>query len=258
MSITTTNNRDLVFQAFSPITLEQLNAKASMLDRLDNKYIVPWSVVSQIVRELTNHFDILEINNQRSFVYETCYFDDDRYSCYFDHHQGRRKRFKVRTRSYVDAGLCFVEVKLKSTRGMTIKKRLAYDTYEPKQLDENALAYIRTCYEALYGQGFAYHFYPALEMRYRRITLVAKKGGERMTMDYGLTFGVNESSSSVSNDLFIIEAKSAKGNGIADKVLRQHHQHPTKHCSKYCVGMSFLNLVSKNNRFLPALKKLTL
>ena len=44
--------------------------------------------------------------------------------------------------------------------------------------------------------------------------------------------------------------------GIADAVLRRHHQHPTSGCSKYCVGMSVTGGVQRFNRFRPALRKL--
>jgi len=81
-------------------------------------------VLRQAMRELARYFDILEINGQRKFAYDTCYFDDADYSSYFDHYKGRRIRCKVRMRKYADANLCFVEVKLKHKRGMTIKERL--------------------------------------------------------------------------------------------------------------------------------------
>jgi len=214
-------------------------------------------VMYQLIPELAWYFDVLDIDGQRSFSYETCYFDDENFSSYFDHHQGKRKRFKVRTRKYTDAGLCFMEVKFKSTRGMTIKKRLPYDINQHKVLDEHALAYIKAAYETLYGNPFNYSFSPTLEMQYHRITLVAKHGPERMTIDYDLSFLGDNGVRSIRDDRFIVEAKSLKGNGIADKLLRKYHQHPTKHCSKYCIGMSFMEQVTKNNRFLPALRKLS-
>ncbi|NJK42673.1 MAG: hypothetical protein HC937_03110 [Aquincola sp.] len=55
-----------------------------------------------------------------------------------------------------------------------------------------------------------------------------------------------------------VERIPEDGNGVADKFLRAHHQHPTDGCSKYCVGMAALGLVSRHNRFLPAMRKLRL
>ena len=95
-----------------------------------------------------------------------------------------------------------------------------------------------------------------IEMRYQRVTLVAREGGERMTIDGNLWFSIGERSRTTRPDVFIVETKSANGNGIADKILRALHQHPTSRCSKYCVGMAALEAVERHNKFLPALRKL--
>jgi len=243
-------------EPFQPIGLKQLNAKAAMLERLDNKYVVRETVLRQAVAELARHFDILEIGGKRNFTYETCYFDDAKHTSYFDHHQGRRQRCKVRVRKYTDAQLCFVEVKLKDKRGITVKKRMKYELDKYGTLDENAWAHIHSSYDDLYGRDFSYALEPVIEMRYQRITLVAKDGGERMTIDCGLVFSGADRSRSIDGNTFVVETKSANGNGIADKILRGLHQHPTKRCSKYCVGMAALQEVQKHNKFLPALRKL--
>jgi hypothetical protein len=58
--------------------------------------------------------------------------------------------------------------------------------------------------------------------------------------------------------MFIVETKSARGNGIADAILRGLHLHPTGRCSKYCIAMAALGEVDRHNRFLPALRRLNL
>lgn len=241
---------------FRPISLKQLNAKADMLQRRDNKYVVRAGVLRQAMAELAKHFDILEIEGERDFTYDTCYFDDADHGGYFEHHQGRRIRCKVRMRKYVDAGLCFVEVKLKHRRGMTIKERLQRPVEMYGTMDAEARDFVATCYRNLYGREFGRALQPALEMRYQRVTLVAKEGGERMTVDIGLRFKGSTGLRNVDGDLFLIEAKSANANGIADKVLRALHQHPTNSCSKYCVALVALDQVQKYNKFLVALRRL--
>lgn len=243
-------------QPFDPIALEALNATAAMLERIDNKYIVPAAVLRQAVPDLAAHFDVLEIAGKRGFAYETRYFDDPELHSYFDHHQGRRKRVKVRTRKYVDAGLCFLEVKLKDTRGRTIKKRLPYHAAKYGILDERAWAHIRDSYREHYGREFPHALSPMLDVHYVRTTLVAKAGGERMTIDNRLCFLAADAVRPLDADVFIIEAKSANGNGIADRILRRLHQHPTKHCSKYCTGTAFMAARTKHNNFRAALRKL--
>ena len=77
-----------------------------------------------------------------------------------------------------------------------------------------------------------------------------------MTIDCNLRFSGGDRSYSIDDGTFIVETKSANANGLADKILRRLHQHPTKRCSKYCVAMAALQEVSKHNKFLPALRKL--
>lgn len=243
-------------QAFDPVSLDQLNAKAAMLERLDNKYVVRAAVLQQAMEGLVRHFDVLEIDGLRSFTYDTCYFDDEQLHCYLDHHQGRRKRCKVRVRHYTDAGLCFVEVKLKDRRGVTVKKRLKTQPDLYGLLDSAAREHIERSYRHLYGDPFPLQLQRVMDMRYRRVTLVAREGGERMTIDGGIEFSSHGRIRRTDADVFVVETKSANANGLADRILRQLHQHPTNSCSKYCVGMAALDLAPRHNRFLPALRKL--
>ena len=240
---------------FRPISLAKLNAGSAMLERLDNKYVVHLSVLQHIAEFLSAHFDILEIEGKRAFTYETCYFDDAQHTSYFEHHQGRRQRCKIRVRKYADAQSCFVEVKLKEKRDHTIKKRLEYPTDKYRTLDARAMAHIKSSYFNTYGREFVAALKPVLDVSYRRITLVAKNGGERITIDSDLVFSGDDRSCVIDASLFIIETKSMNGNGIADKVLRHLHQHPTGSCSKYCLGTALLQQVGKYNKFLPALRK---
>lgn len=249
-------NPDWLSAPFAPISLDALNAKAAMLERLDNKYVVRAAALRAIADDLAPVFDVLEIDGQRAFTYETCYFDDPELRSYFDHHQGRRQRMKVRVRRYVDAALCFVEVKLKDKRGITVKKRMPYDPCKFATLDDAALDHVRASHQALYGRPFERPLAPVLQMSYRRTTLVAREGGERMTIDSAIRFLAGPDAFGPDDDVFIVETKSAHGHGIADAVMRRHHQHPTKSCSKYCVGMSASRNVQRFNRFRPALKRL--
>lgn len=254
----TANTDAWLERVFDPVSLAALNAKAEMLERLDNKYVVDAAVLGRAAAEFAKHFDILDIDGRRTFTYETCYFDDGNRQSYFNHHQGRRRRAKVRIRKYIEAGLCFVEVKLKDKRGITIKKRLPYDPAKFGELDTDALVYVHEVYFEQYRERFPYELSRVLDMRYVRKTLVAKDGGERMTIDSRMRFFDPRSSHAVDDNRFILETKSANGNGIADRILRSLHQHPTKHCSKYCTAVAALNQVTKHNKFLPALRKLGL
>ena len=243
---------------FASVSLKELEANSGMLERIDNKYVVNQDVLLLAVPELAKHFNILEIDGRRNFTYDTCYFDNEDSRCYTDHHQGRKKRVKVRMRKYLEAGLCFVEVKLKDRRGMTVKKRLRCAMDRFGTLDEAALSFIGEVYQSLYKRVFPHDILRNLDMRYQRLTLVAKDGGERMTLDNRVRFLMDGEVREVDHELFIIEAKSAKGNGIADRILRRLHQHPTRNVSKYCTGLATMREGTKHNNFRRALKRLGL
>jgi VTC domain len=242
---------------FHALGLDALNSKAAMLERLDNKYIVAAADLRPALEAFSSLFDVLEIDGKRAFTYATRYYDDAARRAYYDHHQGRRKRCKVRIRNYVDAGFSYLEVKLKDKRGATIKKRLRVDP-ALLDLDSNCTDFIQTCYSDLYAEDFSAPLQAVIGMEYERITLVAKEGGERMTIDTGMGFAAGNTTRDVSPEMFIVETKSARGNGIADKILRGLHLHPTGRCSKYCIGMAALGQVDRRNRFLPALRRLDL
>lgn len=252
----TAHDRRWLYRPFAPVSLESLNDKAAMLERLDHKYVLDASVLRRAAPEFAGTFDMLEIDGRRTFRYETWYFDDEERRSYLDHHQGRRRRMKVRVRRYVDAGLCFVEVKLKDKRGITVKKRMPYEIEKYGSLDERALDHVRKSYMDLYDEEIEPVYHPVLEICYERLTLVAKAGGERMTIDSRLSFRTQNTQRYVDEDLFILETKSPNGNGLADKVLRDLNQHPVKHCSKYCLGTAVTGSIEKYNNFRPALKRL--
>lgn len=248
---------DLHFTAnFNSISLDQLNEKAAMLIRKDNKYVLHGRVLDQAIEALSAQFDVLEIEGRRSFFYETCYFDDVDLRCYHDHRQGRRQRFKVRVRRYPDSDLCFVEVKLKDKRGSTVKRRLAVAPDEYGTLNVEAERFVDHVHRELYGRGYQRTLASTLEIRYERVTLVSKNGGERITLDRQLEFSSGQRWHAVEPEIIVIETKSKNGNGIADSILRGLHQHSTNSCSKYCIGMNLTNAVQKRNKFLPALRKL--
>jgi len=242
---------------FEAISLDELNNKAAMLERLDNKYILPAGAFRPALEKFAEHFDVLEIEGKRAFTYATKYFDDEELRGYYDHHQDRRKRCKVRVREYVDAGFSYLEVKLKDKRKVTVKKRLKIQD-EANPLNDQAIEFIEDQYRGIYAETFGKSLDLVIAMNYERITLVAKEGGERMTIDTSLQFEANGVVRTVQPDMFIIETKSARGNGIADKILRGLHLHPTKSCSKYCIGMASTGAVKRQNRFLPALRRLRL
>ena len=95
-------------------------------------------------------------------------------------------------------------------------------------------------------------------VEFKRITLVARDGGERMTLDTDLVFTSAKGTMRCGTDVFILETKSANGRGFADLCLRRVHERPMQKCSKYCLGMAALGEVDRFNLFLPSMRKLNI
>lgn len=245
----------ICLETFSPISLETLNGKAEMLERIDNKYIMPAAQLLPALDALKEMFDVLDIEGQRVFSYATRYFDDPELRGYYDHHQRRRKRVKARVRQYVDAGFSYLEVKVNELRSMTAKRRMKVGA-PLRSLDDQCMDFVRKCYRDCYGDEFCKVLQPVILIEYQRITLVAKEGGERLTIDTGMKFSGSKASRAADPSIFIIETKSARGNGIADKVFRAQHATVTKRVSKFCIGMAVTGQVVRYNGFLPAMRKL--
>ena len=95
-----------------PIGLDELMELAELQTRVDRKYFVPADVFRRMIGELAGELRVLDIDGLRTFGYESVYFDTPDLTTYRAHVQRRRQRFKARTRTYTDSGLCMFEVKL--------------------------------------------------------------------------------------------------------------------------------------------------
>lgn len=245
-----------LLKSFPPVSLSTTNRLAKMLNRVDNKYVLDGDLYRSLLDAVRSRYGVLQIEKRNEFQYTSCYYDD-RFSCYFEHHQARRKRVKVRTREYVNSGLMFFEVKLKGLRGRTEKHRIDCDNLIMPRIEDEQLAMLEDLYSRKYKMRMPFNFRPALIVNYSRCTLVALEGGERVTIDFDLRFelpGIGGNAVQIGHDFIIVETKSADGNGIADRALRQIGVRKASKCSKYCIGVNLTGAVSKNNNFLHTIK----
>lgn len=249
-----------IWEDFQPISLAETNERAQMLSRIDKKYVVNLEQCESLLQVLDKtKYAVLEIDDVRQFSYTSCYYDDD-FKCYYAHHQGRRQRFKARTREYVDTGGKYFEVKLKGLRGVTVKHRLLCDFLVTPQLGGEQLEMLCDHYLERYKSPMCLNLRPALVVGYKRSTLVALKGGERVTVDYGLSFSHPDAESApirIGHDFIIVETKSGNGDGEVDQALRAMSIRTASKCSKYCIGVSLTNHKVRNNHFLPTIRQVS-
>jgi len=241
---------------FPAISLDATNRRAKMLTRIDNKYAVTFDQFRSLLKCISDDYSILEIDGLRQFSYSSCYYDDN-FGCYFEHHQGRRQRMKVRTREYVDSGLRFFEVKLKGLRGKTNKYRTDCDFLVTPSIRSHFSEMLNSVYQKQYKKAMPFALSPVLMINYQRCTLVARQGSERVTIDFSLCFDQPEGMSDpvhISNQFIIVETKSDNGKGITDRAMKKLNIRKASKCSKYCIGVNLMGKVRKNNNFLHMIK----
>ena len=231
-----------VCKVFSPISLAEMD-QVKLLDRFDKKFVMHANRLPGILRHAVEHYRILKINANRIFEYQTQYYDTPNHGMYLDHHNRKLNRLKVRKREYVSTRQVFFELKFKTNKGQTRKKRIEIDNPgsklckpERKFLKKNT-RYVHKDIE------------PKILNRFSRITLVSNLSAERVTIDFDLKYQINGSSVDLPF-LSIIEIKQGRSSGISklEWILRDYNIAPFK-ISKYCIGSILLDKSLKYNRF---------
>jgi VTC domain len=237
-----------------PINLNELNALAELQTRVDRKYFVPAELFQRLVTELADELQVLDMDGRRSFGYESVYFDTPELSTYRAHLQHRRQRFKARTRTYTDSGLCMFEVKLTGARGETVKQRVPYPAEHRAELTDDALAHLRTTLCQAYHQDLPGGMRPTLVTTYRRTTFVSRTGEARLTCDVGLVCRDDEHEVHDTGTHVLVESKSSGRGSAPDRILRELGVRPAS-VSKYCVGVAALHPELPSNPWHQTLRR---
>lgn len=234
-----------------PITLEGVLAIAELQTRVDRKYLVRPEVFARLLDASGDGLRVLEIDGRRDFRYESVYFDTPDHASYRLAATGRRSKFKVRTRTYVDSGECMLEVKTEGGRGHTRKERMPYAVAHRERLDPTAAEFVA---ERVRLPGGVESLAPVLRTRYSRMTLVDPVSGTRVTCDARLECTVPGGRRTVMDDHVLIEVKSLRGTTEIDRLLWSLGQRPVR-ISKYCVGLAMVHRHLPANRWNRTLRR---
>jgi hypothetical protein len=239
MSLATDYNKEL--KLYKPVSLEELD-NLVLLKRLDKKYVFPIHKMNDLLQLASKDYQILEINQQRSFFYETHYFDTPDFDSYINHHNRRLSRFKIRQRFYDVNKKYFLEVKQKNNKNKTIKKRIEINAFG--DLNDAAYQFIESVIP-LENRNYI----QASSNSFNRITLVSFKTKERITIDFNLCFETRDKKQSFSH-FAIAELKQEKQRGSSpfSKILKELSIYP-RSFSKYCSGIAILQPEMKQNLF---------
>ena len=237
----------LALDYYTPITLDDMG-RVALLNRTDTKYVLSLDALYQIMPKLTDAYASLEVEGKRLSHYRTLYFDSADFDLFRTHHAGILNRYKVRSREYTDSQLAFLEVKHKTNKGRTIKKRLQTAVLTD-EIEAETAEFLHRAYPFN-----PIELEPKLWVEYDRITLVSRVRQERVTIDLNLAFSWEDEAVALSH-LVIIEIKQDGFSKESDMalLLRQFGIRPTGF-SKYCVGTSLLYPELKQNNFKPKLR----
>ncbi len=238
--------------ARAPISLEAVISEAALQTRVDKKFLLTPGEFTALSQKLGDKFKIMQIDGLRTFRYESVYFDTEDFDQYRAHRQGRRRRYKVRSRTYADTGLSMFEIKTKGLRGSTVKHRVEQDLDTASELTEENMEFLESVLRSEYGQEVP-ALQPVLDSAYTRATFVNPIDGERLTCDIELEYA-NGHGQIDGPDLIVVETKSADGRGASDQALAELGIREVS-MSKYCIGIALLNPQLPANRWSRLLQR---
>lgn len=233
-------------QVLDGCCLADVLAAAELQTRVDRKYLLAPDDFAGLVAGLHGSHRVLEIGGMRTFRYESVYFDTPRLDSYLGAARGRRHKFKVRTRTYLDSQACLLEVKREGGREQTIKDRAEHPLGARHTLDDAGRRFVRD--RVMLADGVVDTLEATLTTTYHRMTLVDLASGSRVTCDAGLELTDPAARSARMEHRVLVETKATGAAGTADRLLWRCGIRPVS-ISKYAVGMAALRPDLPANRW---------
>ena len=173
-----------VWRRMPTLDLDRI-AAVRLMNRVDTKYLVDERRCMELLELAADQYYVQIIDDCRACRYATLYYDTPQWDMYHLHHNRRLTRQKIRTRTYVETGVTYLEVKNKSNKGRTHKRRMALDRslFAAAATDTAAADFLRR--EARYAPET---LSPSLATRFVRVTLVNRAMTDRLTIDFDLHF----------------------------------------------------------------------
>lgn len=245
-------------KSFAPISLTQLNAQASFLDRIDVKYLMSEQDFEKVLADLEENFYLLEINGKSIFEYKSVYLDTEDYDFYYQHQHKEKNRTKVRTRLYVDSDIAFFEYKQKQDK-VTRKFRYQMDVAGHGKMTEESQKFFEGVYQSMYGTSPKKEITPALETHYNRLTFCSKSNDERVTVDFNIRLKDvrNKKAKELKlSNLVILESKSTSKKCPSQKIMEKHDIKEASSCSKYSLGIVYTGHTTEHSVFDKTIKQI--
>lgn len=243
-----------VWRAMPTTTLEAMRT-VRLMNRIDTKYVLSTTDALRLLDTAAREgYRVQIIGDIRACRYDTLYYDTDERDMYLVHHNRKLARQKIRTRTYVESGISFLEIKNKSNRGRTRKKRVEIARTSVDNFVTDATTYDFYDKYARYDRR---QLSPALSTEFTRITLVNGDFTERITIDLNLCYRDVRSGHSASvEQMVIVELKQdGRYTSTMKRLLRDLRIQPMK-VSKYCLGTALTVEHIRANRFKEKIRRI--
>jgi hypothetical protein len=235
------------WQRMRSITLGEMSG-VKLMNRVDTKYVLSYDEVLRLINAAAdNDYYVQIIDGVRACRYVTLYYDTPEREMFVAHHNRKLTRQKLRTRTYVESGTTYFEIKDKSNRGRTKKRRTEIAL---KAFNAFASASEATALLEKHSHYRPDEVSPALYTRFTRITLVNPTLSERITIDLELRYRDMRSNVERHIDqMAIVEIKSdGNAESMTKRILRDIRITPLK-VSKCCLVTTLTVEDIMSNRF---------
>ena len=242
--------------ALATIGLDELIGLGSLQTRVDRKYALTSAdaaMAMALVDPATTR--VLEIDGVTNLGYTSVYLDTDGLDTYLLAARDRRRRFKVRSRTYESNEASFLEVKTR--RGdHTVKDRLPGLHLLNGRLDDDGVAFVtHTLRLAGVRTDAVRSLSASIRVDFRRVTLFHEPTAARVTIDAGLTWwDVRTGTWLARPELSIIETKTTGRAVGMDRLLWSLGHRPDR-ISKYATGLAAMHAHLPQNKWRPVLKR---
>lgn len=237
-----------IIARFAPISLAEMDG-VKLQDRVDTKYVFGEHQLPDVLEAMLPHYRLLEVGGVRGTDYRSLYFDTADLQHYKAHHDQRTFRSKVRFREYLGSDLVFLEVKRKTGRGRTDKKRMRVAAIPDALTPEQQTFVARASKSEAPLQASIWNYFT-------RYTFVSRTSPERLTMDLALRYSAAGSERALSG-VVIAELKQERADRTSPFVrIMRARVFAASGMSKYCVGLLLLGRNVKHNAFKAVLLKL--
>ena len=212
-------------------------------ERIDIKYFFSLKLLPWLISEIESEYKILQVEGFVVQPYKTVYYDTPSLKLYLDHHNGKLNRYKLRKRLYIANNISFAEIKFKSNKGITFKKRVSTDKNLDILTEEDRIFFGKST------NLTASELFPQATNYFNRITLVSKSEKERITMDFNLRLERLGLESNLGN-LVIAEVKKPRNESITLIETKLNELGiKSSSFSKYCTAIAMIEENTKNNNF---------